>query len=293
VLILHAGNYEYVCLRHRETQTLYVSDILHVPCLKDPGYGKVQIGIYITALEDALERIALDSIIEGRPPTDHGAGHKDRIGNRKASVKKRSGGTSRGRLNKHKPTIDDAEVNFCIWHALQVNHPLICQWSLQQANNRNFLLLHLCYDIYHTTNPEVFHRAPVASLDSDDENASEPPPPDSVVTKDACLFLFLNSVLGQGNTGVVHGGILEIETDDKKSRLNVAAKLSFSDEQRERVHSEWSVHMHLTSQGIKGVPTLLGIFYDPEVETAPLCLLTCHAGVSLRRSGKSITSVQR
>jgi hypothetical protein len=91
----------------------------------------------------------------------------------------------------------------------------------------------------------------------------------------------------------VHGGVLEIETEDTRSRLNVAAKLSFSDEQRERLHGEWSVHMFLTSRGVKGIPTLLGIFYDPEVETAPLCLLTCDAGVSLRKSSKSITSAQR
>lgn len=152
-------------------------------------------------------------------------------------------------------------------------------------------MLHLCYNIYHTINPQVFHRAPVT--DSDDDHTPEPPPPVSAVTKDASLVLILNSVLGQGNTGVVHGGVLKIEADNKNSQLDVAAKLSFSDKQRERLQAEWSVHMYLTSLGINGIPTLLGIFYDPEVETAPLCLLTCFAGISLQKSGKSITSAQR
>lgn len=58
LLILHTGNYEYICVRHRKTQTLYISDILHVPYLKDPGYGKVQVAIYMTAIDDALRRIA-------------------------------------------------------------------------------------------------------------------------------------------------------------------------------------------------------------------------------------------
>jgi len=53
------------------------------------------------------------------------------------------------------------------------------------------------------------------------------------------------------------------------------------------------VHMHLTEAGVQGIPPILGIFYDPEIAAAPLCLLTCHAGVSLRKSGKSITSAQR
>lgn len=80
---------------------------------------------------------------------------------------------------------------------------------------------------------------------------------------------------------------------DRRSRLHIAAKLSFSDEQREGLQREWFVRMYLTSQGVKGIPTLLGIFYDPDVETAPLCLLSCHAGVSLQRRGASITTHQR
>jgi hypothetical protein len=109
-------------------------------------------------------------------------------------------------------------------------------------------------------------------------------------------LLYLNSKLGQGATGVVHGGVLEVEdsSDRKSSRLDIAAKLSFTDMQRERLQQEWSVYMHLTMEGIQGIPTLLGLFYDPELEDrSPLCLLTCYAGLSLRRSGQSITSIQR
>src|ERR1700729_4073642 len=114
VLIMHGGNYEYICLRHRETQTLYISDILHIPFLKDPGYGKVQIGIYITALEDALQRMALDSAFEladgyDTHPSSDVAGRKAVINSRKGSVKKRSGGAIRGRLKKRQRTIDNPE----------------------------------------------------------------------------------------------------------------------------------------------------------------------------------------
>jgi hypothetical protein len=60
VLVVHSGNLEYICFRHRASQTLYISDILHVPQLRDPGYGKVQVGLYIAALTDAFQRLALD-----------------------------------------------------------------------------------------------------------------------------------------------------------------------------------------------------------------------------------------
>jgi hypothetical protein len=100
LLILHAGNYEYVCIRHRETQTLYVSDILHIPFLAEPGYGKLQTGIYITAVEDALRRFALDS--------------NDRKGALKKSAKKRLASKSGGRPKKRQRTTDDPKVYLCL-----------------------------------------------------------------------------------------------------------------------------------------------------------------------------------
>jgi hypothetical protein len=103
LLVLHAGNYEYVCIRHRETQTLYISDILHIPFLKDPGYGKVQIGIYITALEDALRRFTLDNL-------------SDSSGTRKKPAKKRPAtNNSGGRSKKRQRTIYDPEVCFYLY----------------------------------------------------------------------------------------------------------------------------------------------------------------------------------
>lgn len=46
-----------MCIRHRESQTLYVSDIIHPPTCKAPAYGKLHIGIYIAAIQDAIQRM--------------------------------------------------------------------------------------------------------------------------------------------------------------------------------------------------------------------------------------------
>ena len=59
-IILHSGNYEFVCFRHRASQTLYVSDILVIKHLSQPGYGKLQTGIYMATLDDVFRRLALD-----------------------------------------------------------------------------------------------------------------------------------------------------------------------------------------------------------------------------------------
>lgn len=56
MIVIHSGNFELLCFRHRRTQTLYISDILHVPFLEAPSYSKIQTGFYIAAVEDALAR---------------------------------------------------------------------------------------------------------------------------------------------------------------------------------------------------------------------------------------------
>jgi hypothetical protein len=80
--VIHSGNYEYICIRHRATQTLYVSDILHVPFV--PGYMKLQIGLYIAGLDDAFRRYRSEKALETDISSDgdgQGPGSTDHDGN--------------------------------------------------------------------------------------------------------------------------------------------------------------------------------------------------------------------
>jgi hypothetical protein len=45
-----------VCIRHRKSQTLYVSDVIEPPTCTNPGYGKLHIGIYLAAIQDTIDR---------------------------------------------------------------------------------------------------------------------------------------------------------------------------------------------------------------------------------------------
>jgi hypothetical protein len=56
---MHAGSFEYIGARHRATQRLYLSDLIKTHTCQDPGYGKLHIGLYIAALEDAENRVLL------------------------------------------------------------------------------------------------------------------------------------------------------------------------------------------------------------------------------------------
>ena len=45
-----------MCVRHRETQTLYVSDVIQPSACSNPGYGKLHVGIYVAAIQETMDR---------------------------------------------------------------------------------------------------------------------------------------------------------------------------------------------------------------------------------------------
>ncbi len=56
IIVLQSGNHEFIGIRHRTTQTLYISDLIQPHACKEPSYGKLHVGIYIAGLRDALDR---------------------------------------------------------------------------------------------------------------------------------------------------------------------------------------------------------------------------------------------
>ncbi|CAA7267694.1 unnamed protein product [Cyclocybe aegerita] len=63
-LVIQAGNWEFIGVRARETQTLYLSSLIPVPGEISPPYNKVQLGLYIAAFADAIQRARkLDEIL--------------------------------------------------------------------------------------------------------------------------------------------------------------------------------------------------------------------------------------
>jgi hypothetical protein len=68
-VVLHSGNHEIIGIRHRKTQTLYISHVIEPHRCSNPAYGKIQVGIYIAAVQETIDRTRQD--IEKRdPPAD-------------------------------------------------------------------------------------------------------------------------------------------------------------------------------------------------------------------------------
>ena len=59
-MVVHSGNHEIVGIRHRETQTLYISHVIEPHSCSNPAYGKIQVGIYIAAIQETIDRAKQD-----------------------------------------------------------------------------------------------------------------------------------------------------------------------------------------------------------------------------------------
>lgn len=55
-IVFQCGNFERIGVRHRQSQTLYLSDVVDVANGKDPAYGKLHTGLFIAAFEDGFDR---------------------------------------------------------------------------------------------------------------------------------------------------------------------------------------------------------------------------------------------
>jgi len=62
-VLLHSGNWEIYGIRDRESQTLYISDLIYTPQPGGPasgyGYGQLQVGFFIACIRDTRDRASL------------------------------------------------------------------------------------------------------------------------------------------------------------------------------------------------------------------------------------------
>lgn len=185
-------------------------------------------------------------------------------------------------------SVNNTRAN-CVWSCISQ----FMVWSITESiSSRHVLLLHMQYDVYDTVNPAIFY--PGARVNLDSEGVLSPPvsPASSFPIKERML-LFLTSELGEDKSGILHDGIFEVEWDEKNSStLKVMVKLAFTDEHQTNLVHEWSVHMHLLSESVAGIPSILGVFHDEE-EDGPSCFFYHPTGVSLANSKQSLTSDQK
>ncbi|CAA7265525.1 unnamed protein product [Cyclocybe aegerita] len=59
LLTFNNGGSEYIGIRHRESQTLYLSKIIDTVNIKDPHYRKLHLGLHLAIIQEAFDRLQM------------------------------------------------------------------------------------------------------------------------------------------------------------------------------------------------------------------------------------------
>ncbi|KAI0281843.1 hypothetical protein BGY98DRAFT_178108 [Russula aff. rugulosa BPL654] len=293
IMVMHSGNHEIIGIRHRETQTLYISHVIEPHSCSNPAYGKIQVGIYIAAIQETIDRAKQD--IEAKekrahdPPADTPLKNEEpnpdadlddyspkgptrsNKRSRGSSSKGKGKGRRGGNAKRHASgkVIDD--------HALLAN-----------AVRQNRLCLRFFYDIYDSPHPATFrriHDEPKEAL-----GPAEPPTPplspgrETTPPPAPSIHITVQSELQPGSTGIVHIGTMAVGPSGPTAK--VAVKLAFSRDEKSQLMEEHRVYSHLHSRGVQGIPRDIGLFVDGELllgAEGPYALVMTYAGVSLFR----------
>ncbi|KAF8074528.1 hypothetical protein FPV67DRAFT_585695 [Lyophyllum atratum] len=245
--VFNCGNFERIGFRHRSSQTLFLSELIRVPECKNPGYGKISIGLFLSIVQDVMDRTELERHQDELPRSNNRKRRRETFA---SDPNKRC--KTRAMALKERSEVDERNRN-------QEN-------VKKDARKRSLMLLELRYGVYNSPAPASFLRT--HSIQKETYGPEE------------YLSIILTSRIAGGATGVAHGATLRLLASDGEVRcVDVVVKLSFKSEQRERLRHECTIYEHLEKQGVEGIPFVYGLFED--VETDTIALVMSHVGTAL------------
>ncbi|KAF8074046.1 hypothetical protein FPV67DRAFT_783384 [Lyophyllum atratum] len=246
--VFYCGNFERIGFRHRSSQTLFLSELIRVPECKNPGYGKIHMGLFISIVKDVMDRTELERQQDESPPF---GGQKRRRGTGASAPNKRY--KTRAMALKERSEAEERMRNQEI--------------VKQNARGRPLMLLELRYGVYNSPAPASLLRT--HSIQKDTYGPEE------------YFSIVFTSRIAGGATGVAHGATLRLLAADGEVRcVDVVVKLSFKSAQKERLRHEYTIYEHLATRGVKGIPFVYGLFED--VETDTMALVMSHVGTALK-----------
>ncbi|KIM42889.1 hypothetical protein M413DRAFT_444516, partial [Hebeloma cylindrosporum] len=269
-IILNCGRYERIGIRHRASQTLYLSALIDPVNIQDPHYGKLHIGLHMAIVQDVLERYELANSSEKNTGKKRPADDTE-----VPASKRRKGSDNTIPVETDNQTEESRET------------------IANEMGARMVALVNLQYGPYCSPAPASFIRLRPSCAPS---LQPKPPPVKEVKTKYGTheyFTLTLGQQRFQGATGVVHPATLELrvilpsgETSTLK-RDGLIVKLAFLPDQQKRLHHEFDIYLHLAQRGAKGVVVVHGLYSDPESGT--LALVMDDGGKSLRQRERERT----
>ncbi|KAJ7155874.1 hypothetical protein C8R46DRAFT_1005102 [Mycena filopes] len=254
-IVFTNGVFERIGIRHRESQTLLLSDLVRVS-RNDPPYGRIHVGLCIAAYRDAVDRY-----LQIRDAS-------------KTPVAESSHRVTRGNTAKRGSPEVDENLHPSTRRKTKEIPPGSLESVFAAASSRNLLLVRLVYGIYNSVTPASFQRSGPSLFPK-----VSPQPPRRIkaaYTSAEYVIVTLGPPLSSGATGVVHGALLEVRTKDGQLLAqNVIVKVALFPDQQERMRHEFSIYQRLAAAKVSGVPALLGIFDDVEGSASIMVMNNC------------------
>ncbi|KAJ7654623.1 hypothetical protein DFH06DRAFT_1474522 [Mycena polygramma] len=261
-IVFTNGVFERIGIRHRESQTLFLSDLISVSRC-DPPYGRVHIGLYITAYRDAVNRYLQIRVAGNIPATE--SSHRVTRSNtaKRESPEIHESDTLRGRKKTKVSPQSSIERLF------------------KEGSTRHLLLVRLEYGIYNSITPSSFLRSGPSLFP--DVFPKPPRRSKASYAPTEYVTVTLGPVLNSGATGVIHQAALELNTrDGQVLTQNIVVKLALHSDQQERMRHEFSVYKRLAASKVSGIPKIFGLFDD--IEGAASLMIMNHCGRSLAQT---------
>lgn len=255
-IVFQCGNFERIGVRNRAAQTLYLSDLIDVPNVTDPGsYTELHLNLYVLILRDALQRAAYLGPRDDVPPLPR----KRRREGSEVLAREQQRSKLRSYVNHSGDEVvaDVATSEFC-----------------GDIRSRHLLLVSLQYGVYSSLNPTTFFRPGHRPNISGSRRRV-------AYTATEYIHIRLTSLITRGGTGTVHEGRLEAHCKDGLVTRDIVAKLAFGSDQKQRMLHEATIYEHLTKSRVSCIPTCYGIFEEPH-DDGPSVLVTSHEGYWLQ-----------
>ncbi|KAH9487219.1 hypothetical protein JR316_0001288 [Psilocybe cubensis] len=265
-IVLHCGRYERIGIRHRASQTLYLSEVIDTVNIKDPHYRKIHIGLYIATLQDALERMKLKNTGDDKVDTKGKKRFSVNVDDSESSRPKK-----RRRASSSTPSTD-------------IGKYLI---------DRKLALVSLDYGPFSSSVPSSFVRIGESCRRKHSREATDwvkDPTKQRKFSAHEYFTLTLLEPLGDGSVGVSHPAQAEVKLESGEVITEtLVLKLAFNEKTQKRMRHEFDIYCRMSRAGIEGIVDVHGLFFDAESNT--LGLLMADGGETLRNRDIARTGI--
>ncbi|TFK70022.1 hypothetical protein BDN72DRAFT_839644 [Pluteus cervinus] len=263
VIVFNTGNYERIGIRHRKSQTLFLSDLIHIPSCKNPAYGRLHVGLHVGIFQDALDRLH-----RRREQLQNDTLHTEstKLGKRQRSISpepprniRQKLDSTGGRMSRRSTPQEDKF------------------WS--EINKRVLGLLYLRYKPYNSPVP-VACRRDRPSLSKHGIGRDHIEDRQTYAVQES-VDIILEAPFSCGAVGSIHTGRVSIRmSDGTYLEEEVVVKLATKPKYRRRIRSEYEAYHKLWSKPVRrGILPIYGLF--EECNDFATFLVMGHGGISL------------